>query len=287
MIPELTMQMLKRPDDSRTVEQVRQHYEVERELAAVLRNAQKQDRLDLYAHVYDDLFRRVPTHPQLLRKESADTTRHDIEQQMKFMSRFLDSDVTYLEIGAGDCAFAAEVAQRVRHVYAVDVSVEVVKNSALPANGELILSDGCSIPVPPGSVQVAYSNQLMEHLHPDDAVEQLQNLHRALAVGGRYVCVTPNRLNGPHDVSQYFDREACGFHLKEYTTAELDQLFKSVGFRRTVPYVRVLGHFYAVPGWLPAFSEALLARLPIRVRHALGRRVPFRWLLGIFLVGVK
>lgn len=281
------MQMLQRPDGSRTPEEVHEHYQVERELATVLRNAPKQDRLRLYAEVYDELFRRLPTHPQLARKCSAEGTREIVDQQMKFMRRFLTPELTYLEIGAGDCAFAFEVARRVRKVYAVDVSVEVVKDTAVPANGELVLSDGCSIPVAPGSVHVAYSNQLMEHLHPDDAREQLQNLQRALAPGGHYVCVTPNRLNGPHDVSKYFDYEACCFHLKEYTTVELRKLFESVGFRRTVPYVRVLGRFFAVPGYLPALAEGLLGRLPVRIRTALARRAPLRWLLGIHLVGIN
>jgi hypothetical protein len=31
----------------------------------------------------------------------------------------------------------------------------------------------------------------MEHLHPEDAFEQLRNIIRALAPGGRYVCITP------------------------------------------------------------------------------------------------
>jgi predicted SAM-dependent methyltransferase len=34
------------------------------------------------------------------------------------------------------------------------------------------------------SVDLAYSNQLMEHLHPDDASEQLANVYRALKPGG-------------------------------------------------------------------------------------------------------
>ena len=33
----------------------------------------------------------------------------------------------------------------------------------------------------PGSVDVAYSDQLMEHLHPDDALVQLTNVVRAQA----------------------------------------------------------------------------------------------------------
>lgn len=281
------MRLLNRDTDGRTPEQIRQHYDVERRLADTLRCAPKQNRLGLYTEVYDELFRSVPTHPQLTRKSSPEDTREIVGQQLKFMRRFLSPDVTYLEVGAGDCAFAFHVALYVRKVYAVDVSAEVVSNTTVPPNGELVLSDGCSIPVPAGTVDVAYSNQLMEHLHPDDALEQLQNLYRALAPGGRYVCVTPNRLNGPHDVSQFFDHEACGFHLKEYTTAELAKMFRSVGFRRTVPYIRVLGRFFAIPGWLPAMSEGILERLPVRLRSALARRVPFRWILGIYLVGIK
>ncbi|MGA5463060.1 class I SAM-dependent methyltransferase [Mycobacterium sp. NPDC050041] len=279
--------MLKRPDDARTSEQVMQHYEVERGLAGVLRDAPRERRLGLYSQLYDELFQRVPTHPQLTRKSSPADTRELVDQQMRFLRRFLSPGATFLEVGAGDCTLSAEVAAHVERVYAVDVSVEVASAGALPANGELVLSDGCSIPVPPNSVDVAYSNQLMEHLHPDDAEEQLRNLHRALAPGGRYVCVTPNRLNGPHDVSQYFAYDACGFHLKEYTTGELRRLFSSVGFRESIAHVRVLGRFYAVPNWLPAMAERVLELLPRKLSRALARRVPFRWVLGIYLVGVK
>ena len=281
------MDMRKPPDDARSAEQVRQHYDVEVELASVLRTAPKDQRLQLYARLYDELYRRVPAHPQLTRKLSAGATRAEIDQQMKFLRRFLRPDATYLEIGAGDCALAIEAARLVRKAYALDVSEEVVKNTIFPGNGELVLSDGCSVPVAPGSVDVAYSNQLMEHLHPDDALEQLQNIHRSLADGGLYICITPNRLNGPHDVSKYFDDVAKGFHMKEYTTRELASLFQAVGFRRVTPYLRVLGRHFAVPRWVPALGERLLEMLPVRTGHALATRVPFRWLLGIQLVGRK
>ena len=70
----------------------------------------------------------------------------------------------------------------------------------------------------------------MEHLHPDDAVDQLKNIYNALVNGGKYICITPNRLTGPHDISKYFDNVATGFHLKEYTVTELSGLFREVGF---------------------------------------------------------
>jgi SAM-dependent methyltransferase len=123
-------------------------------------------------------------------------------------------------------------------VYALDVSAEITRTDTLPANFSLILSDGTTIDVPPDSITVAYSNQLMEHLHPDDALEQLSNIYRALAPGGIYICVTPNRLTGPHDISRHFDPVATCLHLKEYTNTELMALLRRVGFRKADQYCR-------------------------------------------------
>lgn len=120
---------------------------------------------------------------------------------MGFLGRFVNHrDITFLEVGPGDCALSLEVARFAKQVYAVDVSSEIVKGFICPPNFRLVISDGSRVPVSPGSVNVAYSNQLMEHLHPDDAWEQLNNIYRALVPGGIYVCMTSNRLNGPHDV---------------------------------------------------------------------------------------
>src|SRR3712207_8321428 len=72
---------------------------------------------------------------------------------------------------------------------------------------------------PPRSTLFPYTtlfrSQLMEHLHPEDAAEQLANIARALAPGGVYVCVTPNRLYGPSDISMYFDDVRSEEHTSE------------------------------------------------------------------------
>ncbi len=94
-----------------------------------------------------------------------------------------------MEIGPGDCKISIEVAGLVKKVIAIDVSSEITKQIKTPDNFSLILSDGSSIPVAENSVDVAYSNQLMEHLHPDDAMKQLKNIVRALAPGGIYLCL--------------------------------------------------------------------------------------------------
>lgn len=274
-------------DDRRTQEQIRQHYEVEKELAARLLNSGKEERRHLYASLYNELYNRVPSHPQLTQKLSAERKADTVSLQMEFLKRFLKKDAVFLEVGPGDCALSLEATKYVKKVYAVDVSNEITKNLTPPANFQLMLSDGCSIPVPPGSVDIVYSNQLMEHLHPDDALEQLQNIYQALAPDSCYVCTTPNRFSGPHDVSIYFDTEATGFHLKEYSIHELGNLFKKTGFSKVEVYYRIRGLYGRVPLSLMTTLESFLEALPKKLRAKIGRGVPTRLLLGIRMVGTK
>ncbi len=50
--------------EPRSPEQIREHYEIEKELANRLRKASKPERRALYSALYDELYRRVPLHPQ-------------------------------------------------------------------------------------------------------------------------------------------------------------------------------------------------------------------------------
>ncbi|HVQ39325.1 MAG TPA: class I SAM-dependent methyltransferase [Pyrinomonadaceae bacterium] len=269
----------------RSSDQTRNHYLIEKELASRLRAATKDERRELYTSLYDELFRRVPDHPQIALGPEA--THSDVHHRLALLRKYLHPNATYLEIGPGDCALAIEVAKLVRKVYAVDVSNEITKSVELPSNVELIISDGSSIPVPAGSIDIAYSDQVMEHLHPDDAIDQLRNIHQSLAPGGNYVCITPNRLSGPHDVSQYFDDVATGFHLKEYSAAELSSMFKAAGFRELQMLVGARGFQMSTPPALVSALESLLALAPHRLGRTLARGLPLRLILGVKLVGRK
>jgi len=273
------------PNESRSIEQLREQYEIERELANRLRAATRDERKGMYTAVYDELYSRVPHHPGWTRRTDAEEMRRAHDAQHAMLGRYLRPGDTYLEIGAGDCLFAAEVARTAGRVYAVDVAREVSKLESPPDNFELIISDGTSIPVPPGSVDVAFSNQLMEHLHPDDASEQLEHIFAALRDGGRYVCITPNRLDGPHDVSSYFSDVADGFHLKEWTFTELDSLFRTVGFSHVDALVHLRGWIVRVPASLVRVTERYLASLPPQRCRAVATAFPFRRLLGTIVVG--
>jgi hypothetical protein len=97
------------------------------------------------------------------------------------------------------------------------------------------------------------------------------------------VCITPNRIAGPHDISKYFDRIATGFHLKEYTVGELAALMREAGFSRVAAIVGARGRFVRVPAaWMSAL-EGLLMLLPEGLRRRAMRLPVLRNQLSIRL----
>ncbi|MEZ4863304.1 MAG: methyltransferase domain-containing protein [Caldilineaceae bacterium] len=226
----------------RTDAQLYEHYTIEKELAARLRTATKGERRHLYNVVYDERLQRIPHHPLLTKAQDQAAQQRAVTPQVRLLQPYLKAATRFLEIGPGDGALALAVAQQVKQVYAVDVSEGLVLTATRPANFQFIVTDGIKIPLPPTSVDLAYSNQLMEHLHPEDAAEQLHNLHAALAPGAKYICITPNRLSGPWDISRHFDTLATGLHLKEYTVTELAATLHAAGFAHVEVFISYQGY---------------------------------------------
>lgn len=265
-------------------EKVRLHYEIEKELANRLKSSSHEERKGLYSSVYDEFSRRVPSYTERFQQRAAQETATIKSPQWRFLRRFLRKETVFLEIGAGAGAISLTAAKFVKKVYAQEVSGEIIQKVREAKNLEVILFDGLSISPLPEHVDVAYSDQVMEHIHPDDALEQLISIYEALAPGGIYICITPNRLNGPHDVSRHFDLVATGFHLKEYTNTELNNLFKQAGFSRVTVYMGAAGCYVRWPLFLLRLQEQLLDHLPRRLSRAIAR-VSLPW--GIRLVGLK
>ncbi|MBX7170935.1 MAG: class I SAM-dependent methyltransferase [Pyrinomonadaceae bacterium] len=264
---------------------VQEHYAIETKIAERLRNSTRNERLRLYQWAYDELYQKIPNHPLL--SVSAEEKNNRIANEIKNMEVFLQPDSVYLEIGSGDCAIAAEVAKRVKQVYAIDVSKVVAKSFADLPNFELIITDGIKIPVAENSIDIAYSNQLMEHIHPEDEVLQLENVFRALKKGGSYFCITPNRLSGPHDISRNFDGVATGLHLKEYSVTEISELFKKIGFSNSKIYLRYSKFDLFLPIFPYKICEKFLDLLPHSFRKLLTFNKIVRFLLGVKIVATK
>lgn len=276
-----------RAGEVRSPEELRRDYLVEKELAARLRAAAGPERPALYGKLYDEMYLRTPNHPQLVQKASAERKRRTLGKQFALVRRFRDRAATFLEVGPGDCSFALAMCAHFRAVVGVDVSPEISRVGEVPGNFRLEITDGVRIPCETASIDIVYSNQLMEHLHPEDARRQLDEIHRVLKPGGKYVCITPSALSGPHDISYYFDLSPQGFHIREYTNLELTRLFRAAGFRRTDCYLGGNRFVFRAPRLFATSLERALLALPVRWQKRLARSPALRPLVKVQVVGTK
>ena len=271
--------------EPRSGERLRAHYEIERALADRLRAAAPEQRSLLYGTVYGELFREVADHPQH-RLDPAKRRCH-ASAQARFLRPFCNPATVFVEIGCGDAAVAMLVAGFVARSIGVDVTPALLDPAGIPANFDFRLADGISLPAADETATLVFSNQLIEHLHPDDTRAHLAEVLRILQPGGRYVCTTPNRLTGPHDISGYFGREPTGFHLVEYDHATLATLFTQCGFADVRGLVRARGRTVDLPVAPIAWLEAMVGRLPSALSRRLARAGAVRNLAGIVMAASK
>ena len=160
----------------------------------------------------------------------------ELERHFRLLRRALGLRKVFMELGAGDCALAHRIAGYVERAYAIDASEQVLHAVRRPGNVVALRAEGASIPVPEGSVDVAFSRELV--------AQQLRGIHRSLAPGGRYVCI---------------------IRLTAYCSRELRALFLEAGFRK-LRFHAGFGEAYAkLPFLLLRALESCLGALRLRV----------------------
>ncbi|MDP9360560.1 MAG: class I SAM-dependent methyltransferase [Acidobacteriota bacterium] len=276
------------PWETRTVGELREQFEVERELARRLREAS--DRRGLYGRVYDEFLQRVP-HYRFAQSNLGAQSAVLVALQLRLLDPFLLSRPRFLEVGGAGCGLTVELSRRLPRVIAIEAGSGMIDGVESTRNLEIIVRDTPPYPLTDGCVDLAFSSHLIEHLLPADALLHLREIRRLLAPGGRYVCVTPNRLWGPHDVSRYFSDEPEGLHLREYTHNELLGLMKKAGFRNR----RIIAHLGGTGAVIPHIAsralEAALAITPTSFRRraldvlSRGRTAPMRLLEQVIVIG--
>ena len=270
-------------NDPRSPERIRHHYEVEKELAARLLRSTREERTHLFRTLYDELFTRVPDHPRLVRRQTPEETQRGITARMALLRGQLDGVKTFLEFAPGDCRLAFEVCRHVEKAIGVDISDQTGQLTDRPANFELVVYDGYKLNVPDESVDLVFSYQMLEHLHPDDVELHFQLVRRILKPGGAYIFSTPHRFSGPSDISGSFSETPQGFHFKEWTYGEMDRALEKAGFSRR--YVYRMGQLRK-SGVVNALTRALERVFEV-VPHGLRKKLSQRLFVGVNMLARK
>ncbi len=123
---------------------------------------------------------------------------------------------------------------------------------------------------------LVYSNDVLEHIHPDEARAFVRRCFELLRPGGWLWLVTPNRWTGPGDATilrHPIGTPSRGLHLKEYTLRELDGLLRQAGFTGIGARLWNGGRLRRATAFRPAFArikrtiEPVLAAMPARLRR--------------------
>lgn len=157
----------------------------------------------------------------------------------------LKSDMTLVDLGAGDGYLSRGVSPHVGTVIAVDISGEMLNELSKKAvkegltNIRTIMSDGCDMPLSGQSADVVCANMFLHHI--DEPVIAIKEMHRVLRPGGKVFLADLKEHDNlefkekmhdvwqgfsQNDVNDWFDR--CGFK-----SIQFDSFYKKNSAGRT------------------------------------------------------
>ncbi len=238
-----------------TIDQVRQHWDLERELTERLLNSTPENRWATFEDAYTTLYSELSW-----LRASNDKPNSELRYR-EYAHLIGPGPFEIYEIGSGSGAL-------LRHLSALGhrcKGTEITRERGAGVEGITWgNSDGVHLDEfePPASYDVVISSQVIEHLHPDDLVVHLRAARAILRPGGRYLFDTPNRLFGPFDVSDVFGYEtAAGMHLKEYTYSDIRRAAATAGYAEMKAILRLpLGLQARLPWTINPHSSGLYWR---------------------------
>lgn len=180
----------------------------------------------------------------------------------EFLERYIETDATVLDLGAGRCEFINAV--RAKRKIAVDPNPATRGLADTDVEVLQVFSTDMGVLLD-GEVDVVFASNFLEHVANKDVLLQtLHECHRVLRPGGRMIVLMPNVRYLPGRFWDYLD------HHVPLTHVSLVEALELAGFEREV----------VIPRFLPYTVKD--SRLPVRADLVrLYLRLPVLWrLLG-------
>ena len=207
-----------------TEAEVRRHLDLERALTRELLASSPETRWETFERCYSRLYAELPW------LNAGEPTRHVLDDWPTLIG---PPPRRVYEVGSGSGALARALAAEGYGVVATEVTRE---RGAAREDDERLrwgATDGVHLDqfAEAGSFDAVISDQVVEHLHPDDLREHLRGAFALLRPGGAYILRTPHAFVGPSDVSRVFGfNRPVGMHLKEYTYTDVAVAAAAAGF---------------------------------------------------------
>jgi SAM-dependent methyltransferase len=270
----------------------REQFQFERELRARILLSPAAARQAVISQAYGELFERFPDHAVFL--NTAERRREMGRLAAGMIAPLARPGWRVLEIGCG----RGDALEALAHAGLTCVGIEPSRHM-IDVCGErslvtVVYGTADRLEFPPESFDLLFSQQVLEHLHPDDVPVHFREAWRVLRPGGVLAIETPNRRTGPQDISRGFTRTAEGLHLKEWSFRELIREYRNAGFVRprgivAPPFIArrssVVHRMSTVPAGMKLAEDMALGLVPGQGLRTLVGKV--LGLDDIFLIGSK
>jgi SAM-dependent methyltransferase len=219
-----------------TEQMVREHWELEQQLTEKLSRSTPENRAEVFERSYTQLYQGVPW-----LREGPENAGDQLVEEAIWPALIGPPPSDVYEVGSGDGSLARFLAASGYTVRATEITSERGDRQSEPRLtwGQ---TDGVHLDrfERPASFDVVISNQLVEHLHPDDLALHLRSVRALLRPGGRFAFATPHAYTGPHDISRVFELDTpAGMHLREYTYRQLGRALRDAGFTAPASVLRL------------------------------------------------
>lgn len=202
-------------------------FELERLWREKILSSSRENRATIVDQAYREIFEKFPNHSRLARTD--EVARCAGRMKARLISPLLRRESTVLEIGCGTGYVVQALNEQGFDCTGAEISQDMLgicKKRGL----KVIRGSAHQIDCPDASFDAVFSQEVLEHLHPEDVPLHFQEAHRLLRPNGLLIVETPNCRTGPQDISRGYTRVPQGLHLKEWSVRELIQLFQDAGF---------------------------------------------------------
>lgn len=159
----------------------------------------------------------------------------------RFFQRFISTNATVLEVGAGYCEFINNI--QAKHKLALDLNPDTARYAA-PGVQVIQSSSTDMSAISSGLIDIAFASNFFEHITRDDILSTMREVARVLKPNGRFLILQPNIRYCWRDFWMFFD------HITPLDQYSLTEALEMSGFRPVRTIVRFLP--YTTQGKLPA-----------------------------------
>lgn len=248
-------------------QQLEKHAALEGELTDKLLISEPETRSEVFSSAYSRLYRELTW--------LVGTGTHS---GGKRWARIMRPGASIFEVGSGKGYLIDYLASQGFRCVATELSTERIERDVLEAVPRHS-TDGVHLSrfEPEGNYDYVISDQVVEHLHPDDILEHFREARKLLKEGGCYIVRTPHACAGPYDLSRVFNEDRPVFmHLHEFTHLEMEALTRECGYRSIKAVFHIpKTNFTRISGTYMRFCLAI-DRLERRFLHTQSSRRRFR-----------